>query len=164
VRRQLHALSLQALVRASYGELTCVEAFTSGTAPSCAYYRRPSSCHRCTSLWFCIRVADYNVALRSRTSSLRRAADASPARPQERNAKRAGSKLADGFKDAEHEFESGLRKVGDRLAGRSVRTPARKQQIRLGLLGWRAGSCARHAMRRWPCWPVWAVNQVLFGF
>jgi hypothetical protein len=60
----------------------------------------------------------------STACNLRRAISASLARPQERDAKRAGNKLADGFRDAEHEFESGLRKVGDRLAGRSVRTRA----------------------------------------
>ena len=40
---------------------------------------------------------------------------------QERDAKREGNKLLDGFKDAADEFGDGLKNAGDRLTGRTVR-------------------------------------------
>ena len=40
---------------------------------------------------------------------------------QERDAKRGGNKLLDGFKDAADEFGDGLKNAGDRLTGRTVR-------------------------------------------
>lgn len=42
---------------------------------------------------------------------------------QERDVERAGSKLADGFRDAADEVGDGVRNVGDRLTGRTVRLP-----------------------------------------
>ena len=39
---------------------------------------------------------------------------------QERDAKRKGHKLLDGFKDAADDFGDGLKNAGDRLTGRTV--------------------------------------------
>ena len=42
---------------------------------------------------------------------------------QERDVDRAGNKLVDGFRDAADEVGDGVRNVGDRLTGRTVRLP-----------------------------------------